>query len=219
MVLTQPGKLWLSQELRGHCRQPREKWVKVKNETYGWHAPAVQGCTTERSRVGSFRQRGHEEWHALEDPSLTGDSELTKKALFGRVAVILMTSLSLFVSGREKRKDGREENVSQQAFKETDFLPGEERNADIFLLAAHRHFWLVKRGYRRVSEPCFDWTEGMWGSQCGVQSISGLGWGLRVEMRKTVHWSEWKKRGSEDKNSILGYTFYFLNANQKIHSE
>lgn len=41
--------------------------------------------------------------------------------------------------GREKGKAGKEENVSQQAFKETDFLPGEERNADIFLLAAHRH--------------------------------------------------------------------------------
>lgn len=42
--------------------------------------------------------------------------------------------------GREKGKDGKKENVSQQAFKETDFLPGEERNADIFLLAARWRF-------------------------------------------------------------------------------
>lgn len=42
--------------------------------------------------------------------------------------------------GREKGKERKEENVSQQAFKETAFLPGEERNADNFLLAAHKHF-------------------------------------------------------------------------------
>lgn len=48
--------------------------------------------------------------------------------------------------GREKGKEREKENVSQQAFKETDFLPGEERNSDIFLLAPHNHLWLVKRG-------------------------------------------------------------------------
>ncbi len=201
MNLTQPGKPWLSQELRGHCRQAREKWEKVKNETYGWHAPAVRGCTAERSRVGSFRQRGHEEWHALEDLSLTWDSELTKKALFGRVAAILMTSSSLVCQGREKGKNGKKENVSQQAFKETDFLPGEERNADIFLLAAHRRFWLVKRGYRWVSKPCFDWTEGMWWGQCGVQSMSGLGWRFKRE-RKTLKWSKGRKKGGWDEKNL-----------------
>lgn len=71
---------------------------------------------------------------------LTWDSELTKTALFGRVAAILMTSSSLFVRGGKEEKMGRRKNVSQQAFKETDFLPGEQRNADIFLLAAHRRF-------------------------------------------------------------------------------
>lgn len=49
---------------------------------------------------------------------------VTKKALFGRAAAILMTSSSLFVRGEKNEKTGRRENVSRQAFKETDFLSG-----------------------------------------------------------------------------------------------
>lgn len=75
-----------------------------------------------------------------------------------------MTAILIIIvcQGRKKGKDGKEEKSSQQQyFKKPDFLPGVERNVDIFLLAANRHIWLVKRGYRWVCKPCFDWTEGM----------------------------------------------------------
>lgn len=34
----------------------------------------------------------------------------------------------------------------------------------MFLLAAHTYLWLVKRGYRWVNKPCFDWAKGLWRS-------------------------------------------------------
>lgn len=53
--------------------QPREQWQKVKEETYGCHAPAVQVPP-----ASGQQRRGREEWHALEDLLLTWEPESTK---------------------------------------------------------------------------------------------------------------------------------------------
>lgn len=87
IVSIQPGKSW---EL-----QPAKRKTRMdKNETYCPHNPF--------ERCFEF-ERGHEEWHTLDDPLLTWGSELTKKALFDSVAAILMTSSSS-LSGKGKRK-------------------------------------------------------------------------------------------------------------------
>lgn len=202
MFLTRPGKSWLSQELRGHCAQPGEKWEKVKKETYGWHAPAVRGLHHWAVKCGEFQTEGT--WRmtfpgrSLAHMGLWVDKEGSVWQNGSHVNDQFIT----VCQGREKGKDGKKEKVSQQAFKETDFLPAEERNADIFLLAAHRRFWLVMRGYRWVSKPCFDWTEGMWRGQCGVQSMSGLGWRFEGEW-KTLQWRMGRKKGAErEKNEM-----------------
>lgn len=50
-----------------------------------------------------------------------------------------MTSSSPIVREGEKRK-------SRASQKETDFLPGVQKIADIFLLVAHKLFWLGETG-------------------------------------------------------------------------
>lgn len=71
----------------------------------------------------------------LEDLLLTWDSGLTEKTVFDSVTTILMTSSS---PGVREGGGERISRVSQKGFKETDFLPGVQKIADIFLLAAHK---------------------------------------------------------------------------------
>lgn len=186
---TQPGKSRLSQQLGGHHRQRRDKWEKVKNQTYGWHVHAVQGCTAEQSRVGSLRQRGHKEWHAPEYLLPTWDWELTKKGLFGRMAAILMTSLSLLVTGGKKEKNGRRKMFPSRPLRR---LTSCQERRGILTSSC----WLLtitcdwSRGeYRWVSKPCLDWTERTWRGHCVVKSRSDLG-GMSKRQWKFFQWSK-----------------------------
>lgn len=69
-----------------------------------------------------------------------GTPELDKESSVWQSGSHINDQFITVCQGRERGKDGKKENVSQQAFKETDFLPGEQRNADIFLLATRKRF-------------------------------------------------------------------------------
>lgn len=171
----------------GHGRQPREKWQKVKNETYGWHAPAAQVPPPSGQQWGVPERWGDVKNDMPWKISYShGSLSRQKGALFDSVAAVLMTSSTPFVREGEKGKDGTKENISQRVFKETDFLPHREEECWHLPVGRSPMILISQQGIWTVLENCA--LNGQ--TECRVQSMPG-----RERSRKSLCFSKGNDNG------------------------